>query len=475
MPFKKSIEKRYRNDLPFFLFLKKSLVGLKFIDIAQKDSERVVTFLLEDKRGSIVNKFKLVLEIMDRNTNAIFTDNSNTVVQAFKHVDSPFRVVLPRRKYVPINNNMPDLLSEDINLLIKKFEYGENMLGYSSALRRLVRNENDFLGLVKLIRDTFERKNFELHLYAKNIVLPFYFNRAIRKVDEDFLFEQLIVKPKMIEFENRKRNILKILKKRLNSLKRRMFKVEDELEIAKSFDKYRIYAENLMANPNLDISYLNSVEILDVYTQRPILIPLSPKFTLFENAQMYFKKYKKAKKSVEIVEKRIKETKSEINFIEQLMFDVESSIRNEDLDDIINILIIERIIKSAQKEKRLNNYVPYEKIKIGEYDAYFGKNARGNDIVTLKLSSKGDLWFHAKNRPSSHLILKLPSKLKTPDDSVIIKAAKVVAKRSKVECGEKIEIDYAFVKDIKKPKGLKPGMVFYKNFKTITVKKDECH
>ncbi len=474
MPFKKSIEKKDRNDLPFFSFLKKNLVGLRLVDIVQNGSERVATFILEDKRGSIVNKFKLVLEIMDRNTNAIFVDSNDIVVQAFKHVESHFRVVLPRRRYIPVNNDMPDLLSEDINLLIKKFKYNEDILGFSSVLRKLVSNENDFLKLIETLRDTFEKNKFELHLYAKNNVLPFYFNKAIRRVNEDFLFEQLVKRPKIVELENRKRNILKILKRRLNSLRRRMFKVEGELEAAKDFDKYRVYAENLMANPNLDVSYLNSIELIDVYTQKPILIALNPKFSLFENAQQYFKKYKKAKKSVELVKKRIEETKNEIEFVEQLMFDVEASVRDEDLDDIVNILMAEKIIKSTQKEKRLKNYTPYEKIKIGKYDAYLGKNARGNDIVTLKLSSKSDLWFHAKNRPSSHLILKLPSKLKTLDDSVIIKAAKVVAQRSKAGYGEKVDVDYAFVKDVKKPKGLKPGMVFYKNFKTVTVEKSEC-
>ncbi len=474
MPFRKNIEKKDRNDLPFFSFLKKNLVGLRLADIVQNGSERVATLFLEDKRGSIVNKFKLVLEIMDRNTNAIFVDANDIVIQAFKYIESPFRPILPRRKYVPVNNNMPDLLKEDTNLLIKKFKYDEDILGFSSVLRRLVSNESDFLKLVRTIRDTFEKKIFELHLYAKNNVLPFYFNKAIRRIDEDFLFEQLIEKPKTMELENRKRNILKILKRRLNSLRRRMFKIEDELKAARDFDKYRVYAENLMSNPKLDVSYLNSVELVDVYTQKPILIDLNPKFSLFENAQQYFKKYKKAKKSVELVRKRIEETKNEINFVEQLMFDVESSVNDEDLDYIINILMAERIIKSIQKERRLKSYTPYEKIRIGEYDAYLGKNARGNDIVTLKLSSKGDVWFHAKNRPSSHLILKLPSKLKTLDYSVIIKAAEVVAQRSKANCEEKVDVDYAFVKDVKKPKGLKPGMVLYKNFKTVTVKKNEC-
>jgi len=473
LPFKRTIDRKDRDDLPFLFFLKRKLVGLRLIDVIQKGSERIVTLVFEDQRGSIVNRYKLILEIMDRNTNAIFTDSDDTIIQAFKHVEST-RTILPKKKYEPLVNNMPDLLTFDLDLLAKRFKHSEDILGFSSALRRLVNTEDEFLNLVKRIRETFDRGDFELYLYPKNLVLPFYFQKALKNVDEDFLFVQHVIKPRLREFENRKRNVLKVLETRLNSLKRRLIKVEDELKKAQDYDKYRIYAENLMANPNVDTKYLNSIELVDVYTQKPMIIPLNPKLTLFENAQQFFKKYKKSKKSVELVEKRIEETKREMDFVEQLIFDVESSSKDEDLDDIINILICEKIMRSTQKAKKIKYYVPYERLTIEGFDAYVGKNARGNDIVTLKLSSKNDLWFHAKNRPSSHLVLKLPLKLKTLDDSVIIKAAEVVAQRSKANCGEKVDVDYAFVKDVKKPKGLKPGMVFYKNFKTVTVEKGEC-
>ena len=473
MPFKDTLSKKDRNDLPFFFFLKKNLPGLKLIDIIQKGSERIATFILEDIRGTIINRYKLILEIIDRNTNAIFTDNENTILQAFKYTESE-RVILPKRKYIQAQPNMPDLLESDLQLLINRYRNNEDILGFSSQLRRLVKDENEFVKLIKRVRETFEKREFSLYLYPKNSVFPFYFPKAIREVDEHFLFDMFILKPRQRELENRKNNIRKTLKKRLNSLKRRLFKVEEELKKAKDFDIYRIYAENLMANPKLEISYLNSVEIKDIYSGKPIIIPLNQKLTLFENAQHYFKKYKKAKKSVELVEKRIEETKKEMQFVDQLLFDVENAHRDEEIDDIVNILIQERIIKSTQKVRNIKNYLPYEKIKIDEFDAYIGKNARGNDIVTLKLSSKNDLWFHAKDRPSSHLVLKLPAKLKNIDNSVIIKAAKEVAKRSKSQCKEKVEVDYARIKDVKKTKGLKPGMVLYKNFKTVVVENGEC-
>ena len=474
MPFKRTLEKKDRNDLPFFFFLKRNLPGLRLIDIFQKGSERVATLILEDIRGSIINRFNLTFEIIDRNTNAIFTNEKNIIIQAFKYTESS-KIIAPKRKYRPTYSGMPDLLETEVNILRKRYKYNEDILGFSSHLRRLVSSEEDFVELLYRIRYTFITKRFSLYLYPKNVVLPFFFQRAIRKVDEDFVFDLFILKPLVLELENRKRNLLKVLRRRLNSLRRRELKVGGELKRAMDYNIYRIYAENLMANPNMNTSYLNSVELEDIYTQKPIIVPLNPRLNLFENAQVYFKKYKKAKKSVDLIKSRIEETKREILFVNQLLFDVEHVSKNEDLDDIINILINEKILKSTQRVRNVKSYVPYDKVTIEGFEAYIGKNARGNDIVTLKLSSKYDLWFHAKNRPSSHLILKIPSKLKRVDDSVIIKAAKFVADRSKAECGEKVDVDYAYVKDVKKPKGLKPGLMLYKNFKTVTVVKGECN
>ncbi len=458
------------NDVPFLVFLKKRLAGLVLCSIEQKNSERVAYFELEDRRGNIINRFILIFELMDRRSNAIFVNEKKEILQAYKHLNLQ-RQIMPHKLYIPPFIDMPDLLTENIERLVLRFQYGEDILGLNRTLREFAKNKEDFVRLVSVIRHTFEKKDFSLCVFKKRDVYPFCLDSNQKKVDEKFIFDTFILKPKLNEFENRKKNIKNILKKRLNSLKRRLKKVELELDKSENADKFRIFAENLLANPTLNIDHKASVTLKDIYSQKNITIPLNPDLNLFQNAQNYFKKFKKAKKSMQIVEKRLKETVFEIEFIEQLLFDIESAKDEKDLESVKEVMIKESIIRLNQNKQKHIEFKPYEHIKIGEFDVYIGKNAKGNDYVTLKLASKNDLWFHPKGRPGAHLVLKNPARLQKIDDNVKMACASEVAKRSKATKGERIEVDYTFIKYVKKPKGFKTGMVIYSNFKTLVVEK----
>ena len=469
-PTSRSLDVQKISDAVFLVFLKKKLPSLTLNKIEHRGLERVASFIFEDRRGSISNSFRFIIEMMDRHTNAVFSSENLEIIQAYKHTNS-YRQIMPHKKYEPPVLEMPDLLLEDTKKLLLRFRHNENILGLNGNLRALVKDDNSFLKFVSLVGETFSKKEFKLYLHNKNQVYPFALSNESVEVDEDFIFENFILKPKLNEFLNRKKNLENILTKRLKSLKKRYAKVQKELDSASNYDKYRIFAENLLANPNLDTLHKNSVTLSDVYTQQQITIQLNPDITIFDNAQKYFKKFKKAKKSQERIKKRIEETEDEIKFIEQLIFDIENAEDEKELDDIKDIMIKESIVKTGSSKPKQSSYKPYEHIKIEDFDAYIGKNAKGNDYITLKLANKNDLWFHPKSRPGAHLILKNPNRLQKIDEGVKIKCAYEVAKKSKAQKGEKIEIDYTEAKYVKKPKGFKTGMVIYSNFKTVRVEK----
>ena len=56
---------------------------------------------------------------------------------------------------------------------------------------------------------------------------------------------------------------------------------------------------------------------------------------------------------------------------------------------------------------------------------YIGKNNRQNDEVTFKLGRGSDLWFHARNMPGSHVILKTTLPQAREED--ILTAARLAA------------------------------------------------
>ena len=136
-----------------------------------------------------------------------------------------------------------------------------------------------------------------------------------------------------------------------------------------------------------------------------------------------------------------------------------------------NQLISVGYLKTYYKTKK-TKHKKEPKYGVLEFDnlvIYFGRNNTENDFLTFKLATKNNLWFHAKNIPGSHVILKA----EYINEKNIEIASKVAALYSKASTGEKIFVDYTLKKYVNKPSGSKPGFVTYTNEKSILVKKEE--
>ena len=109
--------------------------------------------------------------------------------------------------------------------------------------------------------------------------------------------------------------------------------------------------------------------------------------------------------------------------------------------------------------------------EIDGYVLMVGKNNIQNDMLTLKLARGNDLWLHTKNIHGSHGIIKTNGEM--PSDDTIVKGAKIVAYYSKARNSANVPVDFTAVKNVKKPKGAKPGMVIYDNYNTVNVKPEK--
>ena len=100
-----------------------------------------------------------------------------------------------------------------------------------------------------------------------------------------------------------------------------------------------------------------------------------------------------------------------------------------------------------------------------------GKNNTQNDLITTRIATKGDLWFHVKGVPGSHVVVMCGGN--DVSDETIIFAARLAAKNSKAATSSNIPVDYTPIKFVKKPNGAKPGMVIYTTNKTVFVTPQE--
>ena len=74
-----------------------------------------------------------------------------------------------------------------------------------------------------------------------------------------------------------------------------------------------------------------------------------------------------------------------------------------------------------------------------------------------------------KDLLGSHVLLKTNGKEIKYDDPIIYKCAKLAAIHSNASEENKVIVDYTLIKNIKKPKGSKPGFVVFNNYKSIIV------
>ena len=230
-------------------------------------------------------------------------------------------------------------------------------------------------------------------------------------------------------------------------------------------ETWRVYGELLNAYGYGAQPGAESLEAENFYTGEPVRIPLDPTLSATENAKKYFEKYNKLKRTHEALSELTKEVKEEIDHLESVSAALDIALYEEDLAQIKEELTESGYIrrKSGSRKQKITSK-PYHYISSDGFHMYVGKNNYQNDELTFKFASGNDWWFHAKQMPGSHVIVKLGDAQELPDRT-FEEAARLAAYYSRGRGHNKVEIDYVQKKHVKKPGGAKPGfVVYYTNF-----------
>ena len=152
-----------------------------------------------------------------------------------------------------------------------------------------------------------------------------------------------------------------------------------------------------------------------------------------------------------------KETEVELEYMQSLLFSIENSTTIQELEDISNEMEETELFglnkKFTPKNKSENKSKPLE-FNIDGFTVFAGKNNKQNDLLTLKIANKQDIWFHVQNIQGSHVILRADGKPVT--DEVIFKCATIAVENSKAKNSAHVPVDYCPVKNVKKPSGARP-------------------
>ncbi len=200
-----------------------------------------------------------------------------------------------------------------------------------------------------------------------------------------------------------------------------------------------------------------------------LIIKLDPALNPIENAQSYFRRYEKAKGARKALPALIAETKTELAFMAQLESDLSSASNWLQIDDVIQLLQ-ERGHWQGKKLKRIGGGGRQGPLRVVSRDGYvvwIGRNSRQNDQLTFKTANRQDIWLHARGAPGAHVVIRNDGR--RIGDDLILAAAAVAAHYSQKRDDKRVLVDYTRVKFVKAIKGAGPGMVTYRNEKTLSV------
>jgi len=488
----------------FCMLLRKHLQNGRIVSITQPGLERIIHIDIEhlDEMGDLCRK-RLIIEIMGKHSNIIFCNENGMIIDSIKHVSglvSSVREVLPGKPYFvaqtqdKLNPLEADWDSWQSKIMTKptavfKAIYG-GYTGISPILAQEICYRADVDGEIstaalsqadsKKLFDTFLEfiEDIKTGSFAPNIVYtgkkPVEF-AAFPLTMYTGSNDQMVPYTSMSELlENyyAEKNTLTRIRQKSSDLRRivqtlleRNIKKYDlqlkQMEDTNKRDTYRIFGELLNTYGYGVTPGSKSMEALNYYTNEMVTIPLDPDLTPSENAKKYFEKYNKLKRTYEALDHLTKQVKEEIDHLETISAALDIALLEEDLVQIKQELSESGYInkRSSSKKEKVTSK-PFHYISSDGFHMYVGKNNYQNDELTFKFATGNDWWFHAKNTPGSHVIVKCDG-VETLPDRTFEEAGRLAAYYSKGRGQDKVEIDYIQKKHVKKPGGAKPGFVVY--------------
>ena len=488
----------------FCMVLRKHLEGSKITGISQYMLDRIIqidfeTFSeMKDKQRK-----SLIIELMGKHSNCIFVDSDKNIIDSLKHITpniSSVRTVLPNLKYTyPItkNNFLETSVSDYLNAIANTKDQTISIANYLiSAYNGFSKvfishilssvninvdtdintlNQDQYIDIYNNIQNaikSIDNSSFRIDSECKHLV----FNTDCTTSINDFLdtyYTNLEKQNSLIQLKNTLIKQLNISKKRLIS---KFKNAEDNLKECYKMDTYKIFGELLSANLYRLKEKTDSITVQNYYNaNQDITIPLDKKLTPSQNSQKYFKKYAKLKNTYSYSLPEKEKLENEIEYIDSIIYSIESCNNTNDIIDIQNELIHQKYIKRTEKGKQKQNTEKQdikeklEKHTFEGYTIYVGKNNLQNEYIAHKLGKDNDMWLHVQKAPGSHVIIQNSTNTNIPEN-VIEYAATIAASHSKLKHDSKVNIDYCNVKYVKKHPSNKPGLVTYTNFSTITVK-----
>ncbi len=487
----------------FCMLLRKHIGNARIVSVTQPGLERIIVMELEhlDEMGDLRHK-KLIIELMGKYSNIIFTDDQDVIIDSVKRIGahiSSVREVLPGYDYVspPNEKYNPMELGKDTfcsvilgkPISIEKAIY-TSITGFSKLMADEICYEagvdgdfsTDSLADVNKeclweafcsVMERITTGNYApVIVYDKDepvafasVPLLMYEDLTVQTFNDIsvLLREYYAKKDTYSRIHQKSTDLRKLLSTAIERTSRKYDIQRKQLKDTEKRDKYRIYGE-LLQTYGYEISPEDkSITVTNYYDNKEVTIPLDPTLTPVENANKYFNKYNKLKRTYEASLQLVEESRQTLDQLLSLQQSIEMATTEADLSEIREEMVLAGFMKAKPVKRngvKQEQSKPLHYISSDGFHMYVGKNNLQNDRLTFKLANSKDLWFHAKEMPGSHVIVKLEGAEDVPD-ATYEEAARLAAYYSSGKTSPKVEIDYTRRGNLKKPPQANPGYVIY--------------
>lgn len=485
---------------PFCMLLRKYLVGGKITQFSCPPLERILEIEIEPPEG--LPATRLIAEIMGRRSNLVIVNWENIILGALRPLSAkknPRRPLIPGQLYnypPPQNKLDPRSMSEitftgafESALAGEKTAPGA-LVATVGGLSPLLAEEITFRAtnagtahlnssvLYKTIRALFEAAARDeekpslipgkglyvsVTLHCEAAEKPVLYDRMGKLLDEHF--SRLLREE---EDRHLRQVLLSAVNRRILVLERKEEQQRQELGAAADAPSLRLRGEALLAFSSQVPRGAAEIVLPDPYRPGEELpITLDPARNAAANAQLYFKRYRKARNSKEKVARQLTATAGEIIYCRGLVYNIEEA-DDRSLEEIRSELIRAGYLKERKikSEKQAQGPQPLHFTSSGGHPILVGRNNRQNDYITFRLATRRDIWLHVRQLPGSHVILRSDSL--SPAEQDLQEAAFLAAYFSRGRTSGAVSVDFTAVRHVRRQPGGRPGLVFYENQSTLT-------
>jgi len=481
--------------------------------VEQEGFDRVLKIRTEAPDG---NRNVLILELMGRHSNLILTNDAGKILGAAKNITaaiSRYRQVLPGLDYIPppggekidpINvareeyealrrdslsqspsteemkhwlvatfSGIGPFLADEIILRSGDNPTPETVWNVLQELRRIV-TEQDYSP--KLITD---KRGAAVYVYPIPVLqFPAENQHDRYSVNEtlDMLYRDLI---RRSEYDAEYASLETAIKHSIAWREKMLKDAEKALTEGEKAERYKQLGELILASMNTIEKGQKSARVTDYYDpEMPVIeIQLEEKLTPKENADRYFRRYKKAVEGADMAIDRQKELGTEIKILQTAMEKLPSAVSADALKALRKMFVERGLLRAEPQPEKTGKREEPEfgtaKIKkitsVDGLEMLYGENSQSNDYLTTKVAKPNDLWFHARSIKGAHVVVRTGNQPDRVPQTTIKQAAEIAAKNSDARHSSLVPVDYTLKKYVRKPKSAAPGFVIYEREKTIDV------